>query len=148
MATKTSYNLVISFRFCIYRSKYGNRINAIMYYWLNGSADISSMNLCIIKIEKVIGNFIDGSYSMREKRPYSGFFWSVFSCIRTEYQYLSVKLVNASKIPKKYTFHAVILFKIRDWSIWVFWVSTSLNYYTPDFWIAFSWFVVPLNCLV
>ena len=51
------------------------------------------------------------SYTLHKKCPYSGFFWSVFSRIRTEYEEIRTR-----KTPNTVTFHAVILM-FRDYPL-------------------------------
>ena len=75
--------------------------------------------MIVIMMMNCFSGTVDGrmvlSFTLRGKRPYSKFFWSVFSHIRTEYEEVSLRIqsncrkIRTRKTPNTDTFHAVLL---------------------------------------
>ena len=85
-----------------------------------GSSSLySSMILSISTSHLVITNWIRQCISLRKKCPYSEFFWSIFSRIRTKYGEKRGKCwkIRTRKTPNTDTFHAVFDWKKRP-SFW------------------------------
>ena len=57
---------------------------------------------------------------LRKKSPYSELFWSVFSCIRTEYgEIRSIFVVSFEHISQ--LFLVFLVLAIADWGGWLYW---------------------------